>query len=62
MRAREIVQLARQHGYTYSHTSGSHMIYVKAGSTPLSIPGPDNRMVSPGVARNLVQQITGGKP
>ena len=58
IRARELVRMAIDHGFTYSHTSGSHMIYIKGGNH-VSIPGPENRMVAPGTARNCVKKIKG---
>lgn len=56
-KARELFDLARAYGWSYSHASGSHHIYIQAGKGHVSIPGPANRIVGAGLATKIVKQI-----
>jgi predicted RNA binding protein YcfA (HicA-like mRNA interferase family) len=52
MEKKQADSLLKQSGYTPQNGKGSHIVYRRPGSNPVSI--PNNRIISPGVARQIV--------
>ena len=54
---RDLFRALLRHGYTHSHTQGSHYILKRPdGKALVAIPVHANRDISPGTLRSIVRQ------
>lgn len=61
IRFAELSRYLRAHGYTLSRVSGSHHVFTKSGSLPISIPVHKNK-VKPVYVRQVKAICEGNDP
>jgi predicted RNA binding protein YcfA (HicA-like mRNA interferase family) len=53
---KEFARVLERHGWTLARIKGSHHVYTKAGSPPISVPVHGSKALKIGLQRHLMKQ------